>query len=190
MQRAFKLMPYTGQRQQDALKLEWTKYVDGRLSVRQRKTGALIDIPAAANLKVLLNSLPRMSTHVLTDALGRPRTQRAFGSRWRETTLAAGLTDRDLKNMDLRGTAMVRLAEAGATPHDISAISAHDIHETMRILETYVPRTRKMADAAIAKWDKAERRAGRGPAFAASKGRGRNGNKLVPNVGTRTTVPQ
>jgi integrase len=80
MQRAFKLMLYTGQRQQDALKLEWTKYVDGRLSVRQRKTWPLIDIPAAANLKVLLNSLPRMSTHVLTDALGRPWTQRAFGS--------------------------------------------------------------------------------------------------------------
>jgi hypothetical protein len=60
----------------------------------------------------------------------------------------------------------------------------------MRILETYVPRTRKMADAAIAKWDKAERRAGRGPAFAAGKGRGRSGNKLVPNVGTRTAVPQ
>ena len=123
MQRAFKLMLYTGQRQQDALKLEWTKYVDGRLSVRQRKTWPLIDIPAAANLKVLLNSLPRMSTHVLTDALGRPWTQRAFGSRRRETTLAAGLTDRDLKNMDLPRIAMVRLAEAGATPHEISAIS-------------------------------------------------------------------
>ena len=48
---------------------------------------------------------------------------------------------------------LVRLAEAGCTTPEIAAISGHSIERTERILEVYLPRTRAMASAAIAKLD-------------------------------------
>jgi integrase len=166
MQRAFKLMLYTAQGQADALKCTWTEYVNKRVTFTQGKTGSLVDMPAAAHLRMLLDTLPRVSTHVLVDCEGRPWKARTFQKRWRETMDAAGV--KDVQNRDLRRTAMVRLAEAGATIPQIAAISGHSIEETQRILEVYIPRTAKMADEAIRKLDAAERRAGRGPAFARS----------------------
>ncbi|MCP4392938.1 MAG: hypothetical protein GY804_01515 [Alphaproteobacteria bacterium] len=53
--------------------------------------------------------------------------------------------------MDLRRTAVVRLAEAGATEAQIAAVTGHKIETTRQILETYLPRTSDMAEAAITK---------------------------------------
>ena len=60
--------------------------------------------------------------------------------------------------MDLRRTAVVRLAEAGCTPPEISAITGHDLDATMAILEVYMPRTLPLATAAIDKLDAHRRR--------------------------------
>ena len=66
-------------------------------------------------------------------------------------TLAAGLDGP--QHRDLRRTAMVRISEAGCTTQEIAAVSGHEIATTTRILDTYVPRTAKMAQAAILKWE-------------------------------------
>ena len=58
-----------------------------------------------------------------------------------------------LQHRDLRRTAMVRMAEAGCTTQQIAAVSGHEIATTTRILDTYIPRTAKMAEAAILKWE-------------------------------------
>ena len=47
---------------------------------------------------------------------------------------------------------MVRMAEAGCTVPEIAAVSGHTIEQTQRILETYIPRTVTMAEAAIVKY--------------------------------------
>ena len=64
-------------------------------------------------------------------------------------TLAAKLDKMQFR--DLRRTAAVRLSEAGATPQEVAAITGHTIDQTTKILETYIPRTQTMADAAVAK---------------------------------------
>jgi hypothetical protein len=47
---------------------------------------------------------------------------------------------------DLRRTAMVRIAEAEATVPQIASVSGHSIEATQRILETYLPRNRDLAE--------------------------------------------
>ena len=59
-----------------------------------------------------------------------------------------------LQARDLRRTAAVRLAEAGATVPEIAAVTGHSIDRTERIMEVYVPRTRAMAVAAIEKLER------------------------------------
>ena len=48
---------------------------------------------------------------------------------------------------------MVRMAEAGAEITDIAAVSGHTIAATVQILETYLPRTKKMAERGILAWE-------------------------------------
>ena len=55
-------------------------------------------------------------------------------------------------------TAIVRLGEAGATLPQIVRISGHEIYYCARILETYLPRTFKMAQEAVRLLDAEERR--------------------------------
>lgn len=60
-----------------------------------------------------------------------------------------------LQRRDLRRTAMVRMAEAGATTAQIAAVSGHTIEQTTRILDTYIPRRGAVALGAIAAWEDA-----------------------------------
>ena len=53
----------------------------------------------------------------------------------------------------LRRTAMVRMAEAGATTPQIASVRGHSIEVTQRILETYLPRNRDLAEIAITRCD-------------------------------------
>jgi hypothetical protein len=46
---------------------------------------------------------------------------------------------------------MIRMAEAGATSPQIASVSGHSIESTQRILVTYLPRNRDLAEVAIAR---------------------------------------
>ena len=50
---------------------------------------------------------------------------------------------------DLRRTAMINMAKAGATTPQIASVSGHSIEAAQRILETYLPRNRDLAEIAI-----------------------------------------
>lgn len=56
----------------------------------------------------------------------------------------------DLQFRDLRRTAVVWLGELGIEDHLIASITGHKLDHTRKILETYMPRTTKMAGRAIA----------------------------------------
>lgn len=56
----------------------------------------------------------------------------------------------DLEYRDLRRTAVIWLGELGIEDHLIAAITGHQLDHTRKILETYMPRTTKMAGKAIA----------------------------------------
>jgi hypothetical protein len=58
--------------------------------------------------------------------------------------------------LDLRGTAVTLLAEAGCTVPEIVSITGHTLQSATRILEKYLARTKAISDAAIFKFENAQ----------------------------------
>lgn len=142
----FMLARYTAQRPGDCLAMTWHQY-DGRsIRLTQEKTTRLVETPAHVDLRAYLDGLKRGSVQIV-GALPK-RTIRDRELRWRRKL---GLED--VRLADLRRSAMVAMAEAGAEIQDIAAVSGHGITKTQQILETYLPRTGKMAARAISLWE-------------------------------------
>lgn len=150
--RYFCLLRYTGQRPIDCVKMTKVHFNGDTIKVRQQKTGKLVEIPTHGDLKAELatDHFPN-SLFLLAQPSGKPFGRSHMGVVFREICTKAGLGS--LQARDLRRTAIVALGEAGCTDVEISAISGHDLDETKRILETYLPRTLVMARNAMAKWE-------------------------------------
>jgi integrase len=146
---AFLLLQFTAQRPADVLRMTWSGYSGAAIRLRQQKTGVLLDVPVHPVLRAHLDALSRKgaSLTVITYR-GRPVPYARFNDRFRRIATAAGI---DAQARDLRRTAMLRMAEAGATVPQIASVSGHSIEATQRILETYLPRNRDLAEIAIAR---------------------------------------
>jgi integrase len=149
MKVALMLALHTGQRQGDLRRLTWSGYDGERITLRQSKGKKVVSIKCTAALKTLLDKIDRRGVVVMTTPSGRPWSKRYFSEHWHEASLAAGITH--LHFHDLRGTAITMLAEAGCTVPEIAAITGHTLKHVTHILETYLSRTRQLADAAIVK---------------------------------------
>jgi integrase len=79
---------------------------------------------------------------------GRPVRYGNFNDRFHRISTRAGI---DAQARDLRRTAMIRMAEAGATLPQIASVSGHSIESTQKILDTYLPRNRDLAEIAISR---------------------------------------
>jgi integrase len=147
---AFLLGVWTGQREGDLLRLPWSAYDGSRIRLRQSKGGIRVTIPVGAPLKDALDSECRQSIMILVNCRGKPWTENGFRSSWSKATIKAGITN--LTFNDLRGTAATRLAIAGATEAEISAITGHTLSGVRSILsEHYLHRDPKLAEHAIRK---------------------------------------
>lgn len=151
---AFHLLHFFAQRPIDMLKMGWSHLRSGAALVRQQKTGKLVEVPCHSALAAHLENLRPTATTVVAYN-SKPVSYPAFNVAFREILAKAGLAGAGLQARDLRRTACVRMAEAGATEAQISAVSGHTIETTRQILETYLPRTRAMAQGAITKWEEA-----------------------------------
>jgi integrase len=149
------LLLYTAQRPADALAMTWGQIQDrhGRLwlTLRQAKTGELVDVPAHRDLEVMLRSTSHRSMMVVPSPTGLAWAYRNFARSWDAARKKAGIEG--VQRRDLRRTAMVRMAEAGATAAQIAAVSGHTIDQTARILDTYIPRRGEVAAGAIEAWE-------------------------------------
>lgn len=146
------LCRYTAQRPGDVAAMQWAQYRGDTIRLRQQKTGKLVDVPCHRDLKSALDAIERRSLHAMfTWPTGEPLPDHRLRQWEREVRDAAGLSH--LQVRDLRRTAMVRMAEAGAGIHEISAVSGHSIESTKTILETYLPRSAEMARAAVRQWE-------------------------------------
>lgn len=159
MRLALMLGLYTGQREADVLAMRWTDIEDGWLTITQRKTGRRVSIPIAQTLLAELErarqrqiARRRLGIVILIGERGHPFTGSGFNTTFGRTIRKAGLDG--LTFMDLRRTAVVRLAEAGCTVPEIASITGHAIAETQRIIDTYWAATRIQAKAAITKLDR------------------------------------
>lgn len=146
---AYLLGIYTAQREGDILTLPWSAYDGEHIRIRQAKTGAFLEIPAAERLRLVLDASPHETETLLADEKGRPWQPDHFRHTWARVAAAAGVTG--VRFQDLRRTSIVRLAEAGCTIPEITAISGHDVTYAAKIIETYMPRTKAMAASAMAK---------------------------------------
>jgi integrase len=149
---------WTGQRQGDLLRLPWSAYDGKHVRLRQSKTGRYVIIPVGKHLKALLDGADRVSTQVLTNARGRPWTSDGFRTSWGKTCVKAGVAD-DLHFHDLRGSAIVRLALAGATVPEIATLSGHSLKNVEAILDAhYLGRDVQLAESAVQKLERKEKR--------------------------------
>jgi integrase len=118
------LLLYTGQRRSDAVRTEPQHVRDGVLTIRQQKTGSLVEIPVHDELAAVIEaSAPRHLAFLVT-AQGEPFTANGFGNWFRQAVRASGVP-KGCAAHGLRKAARRRLAEAGCTPHEIMSISGH-----------------------------------------------------------------
>jgi len=151
MTAAFYLLENTAQRPGDVLRMTWTQYNGDTIKLRQQKTGKLAEVPCTQELRNFLDDLKRRSNHLLiVHHNDKPLKYTPFFVAFRDIANKASVPE-NLQPRDLRRTAMVNLALAGATDIEIAAISGHTIDKTRRILETYIPRNLDMAKNGIAK---------------------------------------
>ncbi len=144
---------WTGQRQGDLLKLTWSAYDGSTIRLRQGKSGARVVIPVGRPLKLLLDETTRRSPLVLVNSDGVPWTPDGFRSSWRKACIKSGVTD--LTFHDLRGTAVTRLAVAGATVAEIATLTGHSLRDVSAILDAhYLSRDPALGEAAIRKLEK------------------------------------
>ena len=76
---------YTGQRLGDVIGMLWSDIQSGLIGVTQNKTGKKLWIPMHAQLRVVLNDIPRRSVNILDQ---QPR--RALDRRWLQELMGGG----------------------------------------------------------------------------------------------------
>lgn len=153
---AYMIALYTAQSLGDVLRLARTVY-DGRgFQARRKKTKRSGYIPAFSVLRSYLDKLPKDGVLFVTRPDGTRWTERAFSEEFRAWLDKLGLDE--LHFHGLRKSTSAALAEAGASPHEIAAIT---LHATIEMVEHYTREAdqKRMAESAIAKLEVAHRRA-------------------------------
>jgi integrase len=149
--RAVTLMLYTGAARVDAVKLGPLNLKSGRLEYRRQKTaktnGILVSIPLHPDLAAVLAGCSPDRPFLAT-AYGKSRSPDGLGNLMREWCNEAGLSE--CSSHGLRKACARRLAEAGATAHEIMSVTGH---KTLAEVQRYTESAMRegLADAAHAK---------------------------------------
>lgn len=149
---AMTLMLYTGAARSDAVRLGWQNVREGRIEYRRQKMrsrgGVLIAVPIHPALSAVLDALPRDAMTFLQTQTGTSRSPNAFGNLMRAACRSAGLPH--CSTHGLRKAMARRLAEAGATPSQIAAVTGH---QSLKEVERYSADANRadLASAAIHK---------------------------------------
>src|SRR5262249_21343918 len=120
---ALALLLYTGQRRSDVVRLGRQHMRGGFISIRQDKTGALLEIPVIPELEAAVRHTPADHLTSLTKPGGEPLTATGFSYWFNQACITAGLPHCSAHG--LRKAAARRLAEAGCPAHEIAAVTGH-----------------------------------------------------------------
>jgi integrase len=120
---AMALMLWTGQRRSDAITMGRQHVKEGRIRVKQQKTGKALVVPISPDLKACLDRVPAGQMTFLITEFGKPFTAAGFGNWFRERCNEAGLPQCSAHG--LRKAMSRRLAEAGASHSQGKAMTGH-----------------------------------------------------------------
>lgn len=157
---------HSGQRQGDVLALDMPEIEGHRVLLRQSKTGQRIAVPYTDALTERLADIRRRRNqgrvvaiagtraHLIVDKRGEPYKSDWFRSEFRRVRSTAAekmpsLLERQF--LDLRDTAVTRLALAGCTLPEICAITGHQLATATHVLKHYLALDDRMAAAGIAR---------------------------------------
>jgi integrase len=146
---ALALAAYTSQRSADLIRMGRQHVRDGKVSVRQQKTGTSLKIRLHPQLQAILDVTPSEHLTFLVTQHGKPyASANSFGQRMKKWAREAGLTGCPLHG--LRKVCLRRLAEAGCSAPEIMSISGH---KSLAEVERYIKSAEQelMADRAIAR---------------------------------------
>jgi integrase len=146
---AFALGFYTGQRVGDVIGMGRQHVRSGVLHVKQSKTGVDLHLPVTPELQIILDATPTANLTFLVTRSGRPYSQTDFSKQFRVWCDTADLPP-DVSFHGLRATRATHLAEAGATAHEIMAVTGH---QTLKEVERYTraAEQKRLAAQAMAK---------------------------------------
>lgn len=116
---AMELLYCTAQRRSDVVRAGRQHVRNGVLSLRQQKTGTLVELPVLPELAAAIDAMPAVGMTFLVTEAGTPFTAAGFGNWFREVCDEAGL--QGFAAHGLRKAGATRLAEAGCTDHQIMA---------------------------------------------------------------------
>ena len=149
---ALDILRYTTGRREDAPRLGRQHIRDGRIKFRQAKNEHRnpidINIPLHADLKASIEASAIGNMTLLITEYGKPFTANGFGNKFKDWCRQADLPHCSAHGV--RKATSTALAEAGATPHEIMAITGH---QTLEEVERYTKAVnrQKTADTAMAK---------------------------------------
>ena len=150
---------WTGQREGDLLRLQWSNYDGKVIRLRPRKSitkrkprGVSVTVPAGEPLKRVLDEMAKhkKGLFILLNSDNQPWTEAGFRSSFGKARDRAGLFG--LRFNDTRGTAVTRLALCGAEVPEIATITGHSQRDVCAILDAhYLHRDVELAWSAIRK---------------------------------------
>ncbi len=144
---------FTGQRQSDVLRMDWKAIAGGEIAVRQAKTGKQLWIPLHSELRPVLDTVPRISTRILTNSRGLPWGS-GFKAAWQGAmngTAFERFRERRLVFHGLRKSAVCMLLESGCTDGEVAAITG----QSREMIQHYslMVNQRRLARSAILRWE-------------------------------------
>lgn len=146
---ALALLLYTGQRRSDVVGMGRQHVKDGRIKVKQQKTGKELWIKLHSRLRAEIEAAPKTQLTFVQTQYGEPFSSNGFGNWFSGKAQRAGLPPKSSAH-GLRKAAARRLAEAGCTPHQIMAITGHaNLSEVT--LYTAAADQERLADEAVEK---------------------------------------
>jgi len=116
---AYDLLLYTGLRRGDAVRLGKQHVRDGIATIRMEKTNQLVSFRMMPPLLESIAASPCGDLSFIAGVHGHPMVKESFGTWFRETCRAAGVSG---SAHGLRKAGATRAAESGATAHELMAM--------------------------------------------------------------------
>jgi len=145
----FALALYSVQRCGDIVTMGPQHVRNGRLSIKQSKTGTVVNIPVRPELQTIIEATPSGHLTYLVKDSGKPYTAGEFSAQFRQWSNEAGLPAGCTLH-GLRATGCTMFADAGCTAFEIAAWSGH---KSLAEVERYTrsANQKRLADQAMAR---------------------------------------